>query len=187
MHPLQEQINPQHPLVLMAVRLDWARIEDIGRSLFRSHTGRPASAPRLMAGLLYLQQRFDLSNEDVVSMWVENPYWQVFCGESYLQIQPPVDPSSLTRWRQRLGAAGMAKLSEVLNAAADECTRLQTHRLKAVPVLRTEGMIQEGKPGQSTEGEGRDDEPGQPADGVIPWGKEPQPRRSGQVETLPLF
>jgi hypothetical protein len=45
--------------------------------------------------LLYLQHTFDLSDEDVVWQWVENPYWQVFTGETYLQTEPPVDPSSL--------------------------------------------------------------------------------------------
>ncbi|CAH2910733.1 MAG: Mobile element protein, partial [uncultured Paraburkholderia sp.] len=39
--------------------------------------------------------------------WVENPYWQVFTGETYLQTEPPIDPSSLTRWRKRLGEAAL--------------------------------------------------------------------------------
>lgn len=38
--------------------------------------------------------------------WVENPYWQVFTGETYLQTEPPIDPSSLTRWRHRLESGG---------------------------------------------------------------------------------
>jgi len=29
----------------------------------------------LIAGLLYLQNAFDLSDEDVVRQWLENPYW----------------------------------------------------------------------------------------------------------------
>ena len=61
--------------------------------------------PRLIAGLLYLQHAFDLSDEEVVATWVENLYWQVFTGETYLQTRPPIDPSSLTRWCKRLGEA----------------------------------------------------------------------------------
>jgi IS5 family transposase len=60
--------------------------------------------------LLYLQHAFDLSDEEVVAMWIENPYWQVFTGETYLQTSPPIDPSSLSRWRKRLGEAGMEEL-----------------------------------------------------------------------------
>jgi len=41
-----------------------------------------------------------------VSKWVENPYWQYFCGETYFQHKLPIDPSSLTRWRQRIGEKG---------------------------------------------------------------------------------
>ena len=85
---------------------------------FVSGKGRPASSPRLIAGLLYLQHAFDLSDEEVVWQWVENPYWQVFTGETYLQTEPPIDPSSLTRWRKRLGEAGVEELlAETIEAA----------------------------------------------------------------------
>ena len=41
---------------------------------------------------------------------MENPYWQVFTGETFLQTEPPIDPSSLTRWRKLLGEAGVEEL-----------------------------------------------------------------------------
>jgi IS5 family transposase len=46
----------------------------------------------------------------VCERWVENPYWQFFCGFDYLQHQLPIDPSSLTRWRERIGPEGMELL-----------------------------------------------------------------------------
>lgn len=65
-----------------------------------------------------MQHAFDLSDEEVVWQWVENPYWQVFTGETYLQTEPPIDPSSLTRWRKRLGEAGVEELlAETIEAA----------------------------------------------------------------------
>ena len=57
-------------------------------------------------GLHYLKHAFDLSDEEVVLRWVENPYWQYFCGEEYFQHKLPVDGSQLTRFRSRIGAAG---------------------------------------------------------------------------------
>ena len=85
---------------------------------FVSRKGRPATSPRLIAVLLYLQHAFDLSDEEVVWQWVENPYWQVFTGETYLQTEPPIDPSSLIRWRKRLGEAGIEELlAETIEAA----------------------------------------------------------------------
>lgn len=51
--------------------------------------------------------------------WIENPYWQLFCGEIWFQHNPPIDPSSLTRWRQRIGAEGMEwLLAQTIKAAA---------------------------------------------------------------------
>jgi hypothetical protein len=35
--------------------------------------------------------------------WVENPYFQYFCGEEFFQRALVLDHSSLTRWRQRMG------------------------------------------------------------------------------------
>lgn len=96
---LREQINLKHPLVRLADLIEWDRIDAVCAKRFPSGRGRPATAPRLIAGLLYLQHAFDLSDEEVVWGWVENPYWQVFTGETYLQIEPPIDPSSLTHWR----------------------------------------------------------------------------------------
>jgi len=54
----------------------------------------------------------------VVARWVENPYWQYFCGETYFQHQLPIDPSSMTRWRQRIEEKGCELiLAETLRPA----------------------------------------------------------------------
>ncbi len=116
---LDEQINMRHPLVRLAGLMDWEQIERHFASHFTSGRSRPALAPRLVAGLLYLQHANDASDEAVVNTWVENPYWQFFCGETYLQTELPIDPSSLTRWRQRIGEEGV----EVLLAITIEAAR----------------------------------------------------------------
>ena len=60
----------------------------------------------MIAGLLYLQHTFACSDEDLIWTWVETPYWPHFCGETYCQHEPPIAPSSMTRWRQRVGEEG---------------------------------------------------------------------------------
>lgn len=57
--------------------------------------------------------------------WVDNPYWQVLTGETYLQTGPPIDPSSLTRWRQRLGEAGVEELLAATIAAGQRSGALR--------------------------------------------------------------
>ncbi|MGU7776310.1 IS5 family transposase [Burkholderia sp. MR1-5-21] len=136
-HPLREQINLKHPLVCLAELIDWDRLSVAMSASFVSRRGRPATSPRLIAGLLYLQHAFDLSDEDVVWQWVENPYWQVFTDETYLQTEPPIDPSSLTRWRKRLGEAGVEELLAETIEAAKRAKVIKTASLKRVIVDTT--------------------------------------------------
>jgi len=42
---------------------------------------------------LLLQQTFGVSDEKVVETWVQNPYWQYFCGEEVFQYGITIDPS----------------------------------------------------------------------------------------------
>jgi IS5 family transposase len=114
-------IDPRHPLVKLARRIDWSVFAREWGELFASTTGRPAAPPRLIAGLLYLQHAYNLSDEAVVERWVENPYFQHFCGEKYFQHELPIDPSSLTRWRSRIGEEGVELLlAETVEVAKRE-------------------------------------------------------------------
>ncbi len=80
--------------------------------------------------LLYIQVSFssvslvkhtyNLSDEEVISRWLENPYWQYFCGNDYFEHDFPIDASSMTRWRKRVSEAGMEKLlGETITAGLD--------------------------------------------------------------------
>lgn len=60
--------------------------------------------------LHYLKYQHDLSNENVLAHWLENPDWQYFSGERYFQHRLPIDASSMTRWRARLGEAGAEQM-----------------------------------------------------------------------------
>jgi IS5 family transposase len=104
---LVDLIDMRHELVKLAALIDWEFFEREWSGFFPSTTGRPATSPRLVAGLLYLQHAFRLSDEAVVARWVENPYYQHFTGETFFQHRPPIDPSLLTRWRQRVGEEGV--------------------------------------------------------------------------------
>ena len=116
--PLCEMLNAKHPLVKLADVIDWDEIERSFGAHFQTTTGRPALSPRLVAGLLYLQHAYDCSDEAIVNTWVENPYVQYFTGETYFQTEAPIDSSSLTRWRKRIGEEGVETLLMVsINAA----------------------------------------------------------------------
>ncbi len=62
----------------------------------------------------------DLSDDEVVERWVENPYWPYFCGFDFFQHRLPIDSSTMTRWRKRVGSAGMEQvLSATVGVAVD--------------------------------------------------------------------
>lgn len=135
--PLAELINGNHPLTKLAELIDWRIFEREWTLLFPSGRGRPATPPRLIAGLLYLQHTFACSDEALIWTWVENPYWQHFCGEIYFQHEPPIDPSSLSRWRKRIGEEGVEWLLAVTIEAARKAKVIKARSLEKVIVDTT--------------------------------------------------
>ncbi len=100
---LVDFLNQRHELVLLATVIDWKTLDSEFGQFFEPVNGAPALPTRLVAGLHYLKHAFGLSDEAVVERWVENPYWQLFCGAEYFQHELPCHPTSLTKWRQRIG------------------------------------------------------------------------------------
>jgi IS5 family transposase len=81
-----------------------------------------------MFGLHYLKHAFDESDESVVARLLENGYWQYFCGFEYFIHELPVDPTSMTRWRKRIGPENMEQLlSETLETAKREDYLTKNH------------------------------------------------------------
>jgi IS5 family transposase len=115
---LDQIIDPTHALVKLAAAIDWRFLEERFGAAYDDDPGRPPLPTRLMAGLAILKHLHDLSDEVLCERWIENPYWQLFCGEEFFQHQLPLDRSSLTRWRQRMGEDKlMALLQESLSVA----------------------------------------------------------------------
>jgi IS5 family transposase len=110
--PLEKILDPDHPLVILSSKIDWSQFDDLAAECY-SDEGRPGCTTRLMIGLLYLKHAFNESDESVVERWVENPYWQFFCGFAEMQHECPINPSSLSRWRKRVGADRLEKMLEI--------------------------------------------------------------------------
>ena len=134
---LSQQLDRRHALVRLAGLLDWDAFEARFGELYHPHVGRPGIPVRLMVGLCYLQHTFALSDEEVVARWVENPYWQYFCGFDYLQLALPIDPSSLVRWRHRIGQDGIELLLQETIAAARRAAAVKEQSLERISVDTT--------------------------------------------------
>ena len=128
---LDQILNPQHPLFILANQIDWSFFEQEFGPLFVANQGRPGLPVRLVIGLHYLKHAFNESDESVVERFLENPYWQYFCGFEYFQHEFPLDPSSLVRWRQRIGPEGIEKLlQETIRCAKRERFIKKNHLAK---------------------------------------------------------
>lgn len=114
---LSQMLNMEHPLIRLSKRMNWEHLEAKIDVIYRNGAGQPPLPTRLLVGLHYLKYTFNESDESVVERWVENPYWQYFCGYEYLQHELPLHPTSLTRWRNRVGDRLEALLSHTIEIA----------------------------------------------------------------------
>jgi IS5 family transposase len=114
----EQLLNHDHPLFLLANTIDWKRFDVAFADCYCPDVGAPAKAIRLLVGLHFLKHTFDESDESLLERWVENPYWQHFCGFETMQHDVPLHPTSLTKWRQRVGAEKLAALLEETIALA---------------------------------------------------------------------
>ena len=99
----------EHELVVLAKRIDWISVEK-DFSIYYPYLGRPAVPIRKMVGSMLLKQMYNLGDETFVARWIENPYWQYFCGETFFQYDKPFDPSEFVHFRKRIGEVGAQKI-----------------------------------------------------------------------------
>src|SRR6516165_11786705 len=135
--PLEEIINLRHPLVRLAGKIDWNFLTGRFRSVCRVGPGQPPLPTRLVAGLLILKHMHNLSDEALCDRWVENPYFQYFCGEVVFRHELPFDRSSLTRWRQRLGEEQIVALLQESLSVAHRTGAIDTKDLERVAIDTT--------------------------------------------------
>jgi len=109
---LKDIINPEHELAILSDQINWKKFEDEFSELY-SHTGQPGMPIRMMVGLLLLKRIYNLGDETVMEQWLQNPYYQYFCGESEFQWKYPCDPSDLVHFRKRIGKDGVEKIFQL--------------------------------------------------------------------------
>ena len=137
---LSGQLNQKNELLILSRMIPWDSLESEFSDLYQSVRnvgGQPPKPIRLMIGLLLLQHLHNLSDEQVVRGWVENPYWQHFCGYDFLQWEFPINPSSLTRFRQRLGSVRLEKILSLTIAVAVKSEAVKVKDLKKVIIDTT--------------------------------------------------
>lgn len=130
---LENLVDPQHALVRLAGLIAWERFEAAFGALC-TDGGRPGLPTRLMVGLHLLKHMDGSSDEAVCARYLDSPYVQLFCGEAYFQHALPLDRSSMTRWRQRIGAERLELLLAESLAAARRGGAVEERHLRRVTI-----------------------------------------------------
>jgi LacI family transcriptional regulator len=100
---LDEIIDHDHSLAKLNAAIDWRLLEGRLGPAGSADQGRPSQS-RLLVGLAILHQLFDLTDEALFDRWLENPYFQLLCGESYFQHALPFERAGLTTNLRRINA-----------------------------------------------------------------------------------
>lgn len=130
-------LDHSHSLFILANKIDWNRFETALADCYCPDLGAPAKSIRLLVGLHYLKHTFNESDESLLERWVENPYWQHFCGFTTMQHKLPLHPTSLTKWRQRVGVEQLVGLLEETIALAVREKQVTKRELAQVNVDTT--------------------------------------------------
>ncbi len=112
----QAKLNPKHELLILAEKIDWERIAEELAPNF-SKIGRSGKPIRLMVGAHILKHMHNISDEEVVKRVSGDIYWMAFCGidEPFAtEDWQPLDSSTMTNFRKRIGPEGMQKIEEVI-------------------------------------------------------------------------
>jgi transposase, IS5 family len=134
---LDQIIDTDHALVKLARTIDWRFLEEKLGAVYNDGAGQPPLPTRLMAGLAILKHTYNLSDEVVCELWIENPYYQYFCGEEFFQHRLPLDRSSMTRWRNRMGEERLQALLQESLAVATKTGAMKPGDLARVIVDTT--------------------------------------------------
>ena len=134
---LDQIIDMKHPLVLLAGEIDWGFLDSRFRTVCLPGPGQPGLPTRLVAGLFILKHMHNLSDEVLCARWIENPYYQYFCGELSFCHKLPFDRSSLSRWRGRLGEDELVALIQESLSVGHKTGALETKDLERVAVDTT--------------------------------------------------
>jgi IS5 family transposase len=101
--PFGGRLDPDNRWLRIAEMIPWDELETEYAKAF-SDIGRPATDARLLIGLMLLKHMTDESDREIVAAVLENPYMQAFCGLEQFATREVLEPSTLSKMRDRLGA-----------------------------------------------------------------------------------
>lgn len=115
--PFEGKLNAKNRWVLLANLMPWATLAQTYNRQMCADNGRPALAPRLVLGALFVKHLLKLSDEETILQIQENVYLQYFVGLEVFQESPIFEPSLFVAIRKRLGVEGVKEVENAIVAA----------------------------------------------------------------------
>jgi hypothetical protein len=110
--PFGVELEAENRWVKLAKLMPWEKIEERYAENFKSEKGEVAKSGRLAFAALYIQNRLNFVDAEVVEQIRENPSMQYFCGFSCYTTERPFDTSLLVHFRKRITPEMMKEISE---------------------------------------------------------------------------
>ncbi len=101
-----------HELVILRQVIPWGNISKQLRRYYHRSKGPMGKPLRMMVALLIVMKLRGLSDRGVVAQVKENRYIQYFCHVPVEDLQTFLHPTSLVKFRQRLGDEGVAFIEQ---------------------------------------------------------------------------
>ncbi len=131
-------LNKEHKICKLANLINWPELEQELTSVSKvCEKGRNKKDLRLMSGLVMLQAMGNYSDLGTSENFLENHYWQHFCGFEYLVNESAVSETSIRRFRQEIGEEGMNIIMKCLVKVASSTGLLKKKDLEEAIVDTT--------------------------------------------------
>lgn len=99
---LESFIDMNRELVLLSKYIDWTEVESEFAEYYCVDNVCQSIPIRTMVGMMLLKSIYNLSDEGVVSRWLENPNMQYFTGEKVFQKRPPMNSMDMAKFLKRI-------------------------------------------------------------------------------------
>ena len=103
---------PTHDLIILRQLIPWQPIIDGLVPFYNLKQGRTGCALRILAAVSILARLRQLSDRKVIEHIQENRYMQYFCNVPDQHLRTFVNPSTLCRFRKRLGQEGISLIED---------------------------------------------------------------------------
>ena len=104
--------HPTHDLIILRQLIPWQPIIDGLVPFYNLHQGRTGCALRTLVAVSILARLRQLSDRNVIAHIQENRYMQYFCHVPDQGLRTFMNPSTLCRFRKRVGQEGISLIED---------------------------------------------------------------------------